>query len=40
MTYGRGPLNGTQAAIRAGYSPGGAKQQAVRLLTNANLQEL
>ena len=28
-------LNGTQAAIRAGYSPRTAKQQATRLLTNA-----
>lgn len=30
-------LNGTQAAIRAGYSAKGAKVQAVRLLTNANV---
>ena len=30
--------NGTQAAIRAGYSANGAKTQAARLLTNANVQ--
>jgi len=30
-------LNATQAAIRAGYSPNGAKVQAVRLLSNANV---
>ena len=30
--------NATQAAIRAGYSPKGAKQQAARLLTNVDLQ--
>jgi phage terminase small subunit len=32
--------NGTQAAIRAGYSPNGAESQAGRLLTNARVQEL
>jgi phage terminase small subunit len=31
-------LNATQAAIRAGYSPLTAKEQASRLLTNVNLQ--
>lgn len=31
-------LNGTQAAIRAGYSPKTADVQASRLLTNANVQ--
>jgi phage terminase small subunit len=31
-------LNGTQAAIRAGYKEIGAKVQASRLLTNANVQ--
>jgi len=31
-------LNGAQAAIRAGYSPKAAKEQASRLLTNANVQ--
>ncbi len=31
--------NATQAAIRAGYSPKTAKEQACRLLTNVNLQE-
>lgn len=30
--------NGAQAAIRAGYSPRSAKQQASRLLTYANLR--
>lgn len=30
-------LNGAQAAIRAGYSPDAAKEQAARLLTNANV---
>jgi len=30
-------LNATQAAIRAGYSPKTAKQQASRLLTNVNV---
>lgn len=29
--------NATQAAIRAGYSPGTAKQQGSRLLTNADV---
>lgn len=29
--------NGTQAAIDAGYSPQAARQQAARLLTNANI---
>ena len=32
-------FNGTQAAIRAGYSKKSAKQQASRLLTNVNIQE-
>jgi phage terminase small subunit len=32
-------LNGTQAAVRAGYSEKTAKEQAARLLTNVNLQE-
>lgn len=31
-------LNGAQAAIRAGYSPDAAKEQAARLLTNANVK--
>ncbi len=31
-------LNGAQAAIRAGYSEAAAKEQASRLLTNANVQ--
>ena len=31
-------LNGTQAAIRAGYSPATAKSQASRLLTNVNVR--
>ena len=31
-------LNGAQAAIRAGYSPRCAKEQASRLLTYANVQ--
>ena len=31
-------FNATQAAIRAGYSPRSAKQQATRLLTNASIQ--
>ena len=30
--------NGAQAAIRAGYSPKAAKEQASRLLTNANIR--
>jgi phage terminase small subunit len=30
-------LNGTQAAIRAGYSPHTANEQASRLLTNVNI---
>ncbi len=30
-------LNGTQAAIRAGYSPNGAEVAAHRLLRNANI---
>ena len=30
--------NGNQAAIRAGYSPNAARQQASRLLTNAAIQ--
>jgi phage terminase small subunit len=29
--------NGTQAAIRSGYAPGAATEQAARLLTNANV---
>ena len=33
-------LNGTQAAIRAGYSPKGARVQAVRLLADANVKAL
>ena len=32
-------LNGTQAAIRAGYSPKTATQAAARLLTNVKVQE-
>ena len=32
-------LNGTQAAIRAGYSPKTAREQASRLLSNVNIQE-
>lgn len=31
--------NGTQAAIRAGYSPNTAESQASRLLTNAKVRE-
>ena len=31
-------LNGTQAAIRAGYAPGGARQHASRLLAQAPVQ--
>ncbi len=31
-------LNGSQAAIRTGYSPKAAKEQASRLLTKANVQ--
>lgn len=31
-------LNGRQAAIRAGYSPRTANEQAARLLTKANIQ--
>lgn len=31
-------LNGAQAAIRAGYSKNAAKEQASRLLTNANIR--
>lgn len=33
-------LNGAQAAIRAGYSEKSAKEQAARLLTNANVKAL
>lgn len=33
-------LNGTQAAIRTGYSPRTANEQASRLLANANVQAL
>jgi len=32
-------LNGTQAAIRAGYAPGAAKVQACRLLTKDNIAQ-
>lgn len=32
-------FNGTQAAIRAGYSPKTANAQAARLLTKVNIQE-
>ena len=32
-------LNGAQAAIRAGYSPKTAKEQACRLLTNVHVRE-
>jgi phage terminase small subunit len=32
-------LNGTQAAIRAGYSEDSARTEASRLLTNDNIQE-
>lgn len=32
-------LNGTQAAIRAGYSPHTANEQAARLLANASIRE-
>lgn len=32
-------LNGTQAAIRAGYSPKTANEQAARLLAKASIQE-
>lgn len=32
-------LNAKQAAIRAGYSPKTAKEQASRLLTNVNVQQ-
>ena len=32
-------LNGTQSAIRAGYSKKTAKEQAARLLSNANIRE-
>ncbi|MCM0760275.1 terminase small subunit [Sporomusa sphaeroides DSM 2875] len=32
-------LNGTQAAIRAGYSPKTANEQAARLLANVSIQE-
>jgi phage terminase small subunit len=31
-------LNGAAAAVRAGYSPNAAKEQAARLLTHANVQ--
>lgn len=33
-------LNGTQAAIRAGYSPKTANEQAVRLLANVSVRKL
>lgn len=33
-------LNGTQAAIRAGYSPKTANEQAARLLAKASVQEM
>jgi hypothetical protein len=32
-------LNGTQAAIRAGYARSGAQQEATRLLTNPDIHE-
>lgn len=32
-------FNGTQAAVRAGYSPNTANEQAARLLANVNIQE-
>ena len=32
-------LNGTQAYIRAGYSPKGARTSASRMLSNVNIQE-
>lgn len=32
-------LNGTQACIRAGYSPKTASEQSSRLLTNVNVKE-
>lgn len=32
-------LNGTQAAIRAGYSPKTANEQAARLLANVSIQD-
>ena len=32
-------LNGTQAAIRAGYSESNARSQASRMLSNVNIQE-
>lgn len=32
-------LNGTQAAIRAGYAESGARVQANRMLTNDNIQQ-
>lgn len=32
-------LNATQAYIRAGYSPNGAKQSAARMLTNADIRD-
>lgn len=32
-------MNGAQAAIRAGYSPKAAKEQAARLLTKANVAQ-
>lgn len=31
-------FNGTQAAVRAGYSPNTANEQAARLLANVNIQ--
>jgi len=33
-------LNGAQAAIRAGYAKNAAKEQAARLLTDANVKEI
>lgn len=33
-------MNGSQAYIRAGYSPNGAKTSASKLLTNPNVHEL
>ena len=33
-------LNGTAAAVRAGYAPGSAKVTASRLLSDANIRQL
>jgi len=32
-------FNGAQAAIRAGYSPNAAKEQAYHLLTNTHIRD-